>query len=162
MKKILVTIPLLLFLVFFTILPKPLYAGYKEGVAAYIRSDYKTAFRELKASAEKGVAWAQFTLGLMYFNGEGVTRDYKEALKWFRKAAEQGNALAQFALGEMYYSGDGSAKNYVLGYKWLNLAASSGDDSARSMLDELEKKMTPEQIAEAQKLSKEFKAETEK
>jgi len=126
MKKILVSITLLLFLMLFTISPRPLYAGYKEGVAAYERGDYKTAFRELKASAEKGVTEAQHSLGFMYLNGQGVTRDYKEARKWFRKAAEQGDAETQFYLGMMYEFGKGVTQNYKEAFKWYKKAAEQG------------------------------------
>jgi len=71
--------------------------------------------------------------------------------------ALQGDADAQFALGTMYHNGQGVTRDYVLSYKWLNRAASGGDETARKALNELEKVMTPEQIAEAQKLSREFK-----
>jgi TPR repeat protein len=50
---------------------------------------------------------AQFNLGLMYYNGQGVTQDYSQAADWYRKAAAQGNAAAQYNLGLMYYNGQG-------------------------------------------------------
>jgi hypothetical protein len=50
---------------------------------------------ELQAKAEKGDAEAQFYLGVMYENGNGVLKDYTEAVKWYRKAADQGAAAAQ-------------------------------------------------------------------
>jgi uncharacterized protein len=62
--------------------------------------------RRLKSlQAEQGDANAQFKLGLMYYNGEGVPEDDAEAVKWYRKAAEQGLAGAQFNLGVMYAYG---------------------------------------------------------
>jgi TPR repeat protein len=51
---------------------------------------------ELKNQAEQGDAKAQCSLGLIYCNGEGVTKDYIEALKWLRKAADQGDAKAEY------------------------------------------------------------------
>ena len=48
---------------------------------------------------------AQFRLGYMYANGEGVPKGDAEAVKWFRKAAEQGDAWGQLGLGLMYHSG---------------------------------------------------------
>jgi len=47
----------------------PVSAGFKEGVAAYERGDYQTAFREFKPLAQRGDATAQFNLGLMYSKG---------------------------------------------------------------------------------------------
>ena len=51
----------------------------------------KKFFEETKAKAEKGNKIAQFFLGMMYANGEGVAKDFKEAVKWCRKAAEKGD-----------------------------------------------------------------------
>ena len=65
------------------------------------RGDYATALREWKPLAEQGNADAQFNLGLMYRNGEGVQQDHEESAKWFRRAAEQGHAGAQSRLGFM-------------------------------------------------------------
>ena len=47
---------------------------------------------ELHSRAEQGNAAAQYNLGVMYDNGEGVPQDYAEAAKWYRLAAEQGEA----------------------------------------------------------------------
>ena len=60
-----------------------------------------------RKAADQGIAEAQFNLGVMYRDGQGVTQDYAEAVKWFRKAADQGNADAQFNLGVMYRNGEG-------------------------------------------------------
>ena len=81
------------------------WAGFDEGVAAYNRGDYATAFEEMLPIAEQGDANAQFNLGFMYDNGEGVPQDYAEAVRWYRLAAEQGNAFAQVNLGVMYANG---------------------------------------------------------
>jgi len=58
------------------------------------RGDYKTAYRLFKPLAEQGLPLAQYNLGVMYYNGQGVPKDYAEAAKWYRKAAEQGLAEA--------------------------------------------------------------------
>ena len=69
------------------------------GVDAAKRGDYATALKHLRPLAEQGHAEAQYWLGWMYFNGQGVRRDPKEAVRWFRKAAEQGQIRAQRMLG---------------------------------------------------------------
>ena len=43
---------------------------------------------ELRQRAEQGDTEAQYDLGLMYANGEGVARDDEQAVRWFRSAAE--------------------------------------------------------------------------
>jgi len=52
------------------------WAGFDEGVAAYDRGDYATAFEEFRPLAEQGNDDAQFNLGVMYGNGQGVPQDY--------------------------------------------------------------------------------------
>jgi TPR repeat protein len=64
------------------------------GEDAYDRQDYQTALKVWQPLADQGIAGAQNNIGLLYENGEGVTRDYAEAMKWFLKAADQGEAAA--------------------------------------------------------------------
>jgi TPR repeat protein len=109
------------------------------------------SFAETRTKAEQGNAAAQSNLGVMYRQGNGVTRDYGEAVKWYRKAAEQGYATAQFNLGGMYDQGNGVTRDYVESYVWFSLAAAQGDDDAKRALNLTERVMTPDQIAEAQK-----------
>ena len=132
-------------------------SSFQEGVDAYKRGDYDTALKEFLPLAEQGVAVAQFTLGGMYDKGHGVPQDYQEAFRWYRLAAEQGNEAAQGKLGTMYYLGQGLPKDNVLAHMWVNLAAAQGLESASEMRDHFEKGMTPDQIAEAQRLAKAWK-----
>jgi hypothetical protein len=83
--------------------------------------------------------------------------DYVEAAKWYRAAAAQGLEEAQFMLGLMYRDGDGVAQNYVLGHMWMNLAGTRGYQDAQQERDKLARYMTPDQIAEAQRLAREWK-----
>ena len=110
------------------------YADFDKGVVAYENKDYPTAFKEFTESANKGIAEAQFNLGLMYGNGKGVPKNAKEAVKWFQLAADQGFAIAQSSLGSMYYRGDGIPKNAQEAIKWFQLAADQGHASAQFSL----------------------------
>jgi TPR repeat protein len=112
---------------------------------------------------------ASTSLGLMYYKGRGLPQDYAEAIKWYRLAADQGDAAAQGMLGVMYVHGEGVPQDYVQAHMWLNLAASrypaSGKvarDDAVKVRDQIASKMTPEQIAEAQKLAREWKPKPER
>ena len=100
-------------------------AGYEEGMDAFSRGDYATAFEELRPLADRGDPNAQFTLGFMYDYGQGVRRNAIEAIWWYRKAAEQGSAVAQFTLGGIYESGRGAPKDLIAAYRWYSLAAES-------------------------------------
>ena len=69
---------------------------------------------------------AQFNLGLMYHNGQGVPQDYREAVRWYRMAADQGDADAQFNLGVMYDNGRGVPQDYAEAVRWYRKAADQG------------------------------------
>lgn len=88
------------------------WAGFQEGISAAQQGDYITAFHEWKPLAEKGNVSAQYNLGLMYYDGQGVTQDYVRAVEWYRKAAKQGDADAQYNLGKMYSHGQGVIQDY--------------------------------------------------
>jgi uncharacterized protein len=78
-----------------------------DAAEALEREDYETAYKLFLPLAEQGDADAQFNLGVMYDEGEGVPQDDKEAVKWWRLSAEQGDASSQFMLGLMYEEGLG-------------------------------------------------------
>ena len=92
---------------------------------AQIEAENK-AFAETKAKAEAGDAEAQFNLGVMYDEGEGVPKDDKEAVKWWQKAADQGNAKTQVNLGGMYEKGQGVGQDFKEAFKWYQTAADQG------------------------------------
>jgi TPR repeat protein len=133
-----------------------------------------------RRAADEGDVSGLFELGQMYRSGSGVTQDYAEAAKWFREAAERGEVpnwfreaaehhlvqskykdagSAQFMLGTLYEWGDGVPQDIVLAHMWFNLAAAHGVSEAADSRRRLERErdMTPEQIAEAQRLAREWK-----
>ncbi len=83
--------------------------------------------------------------------------DYATALKEFRPLAEQGLAAAQNNLGAMYINGEGVRRNYVRAYMWLSLAAKQGYKRAVSSQGQLEREMTPGELAEAERFAREWK-----
>ncbi len=114
------------------------------------------ALESRRAAAQQGDPDAQNELGELYAGGQGVARDFRQAAKWYRLAAEQGHGPAQLNLGLAYADGLGVPGDHVRAHLWLNLASTSGDDHARDQRDELTGEMTPEQIAEAQQLAREW------
>ena len=112
-------------------LAQPAWGDFWEGFAAYQNGDYATALRELKPLAEQGHGDAQYRLGYMYYEGNGVPQNYKEAAYWWRKAAEQGDPFAQNNLGCMYGRGEGVPQNYKEAAYWYRKAAVQGDDAAQ-------------------------------
>jgi TPR repeat protein len=92
--------------------------------------------------------------------------DYATAQRLWRPLAEQGNPSAQFNLGGMYASSRGVSQgvphDFVQAYKWLSLAASRAQkndlrEKAIKARDLVATHMTPDRIAEAQKLAREWK-----
>jgi hypothetical protein len=118
-----------------------------------VPQDYKHAIHWYKKAAAKGYAKAQNDLGLMYYDGQGVAQDYKQAAYWLTKAAEQGNSSGQYNLGVMYANGLGVTQNYKFAYLWFSLSAAQGDESAIKNRDITAKKLTPQQLSEAQDLA---------
>ena len=92
----------------------------------------------------------------MYIDGRGVPQDHAEAAKWYRLAADQGVAVAQYNLGVRYAVGTGVPQDDVMAYMWWNLAAAQGNAVAKGNKERVEKKMTRQQIAEGQRLSREW------
>ena len=128
-----------------------------------VPQDFVQAVIWYNEGAYQGDPDAQSNLGAMYANGWGVPQDYAQAVVWYRQAGERGNAGAQRNLGLMYEHGQGVPQDYVSAHMWLNLAAASRAtdpavrDQAAKERDMLAAKMTPAQIAEAQRLANEWK-----
>ena len=130
-------------------------ADFQKGLEAYDTGDYDTALGEWSKLAEKGNATAQVIMGVMYYEGKGVSQDYTEAVKWFRKSTEQGNAKAQYNLGVAYAKGQGVIQDKVYSHMWFNISASTGDTNAMKERGIVAKKMTTADISKAQGLARE-------
>jgi clan AA aspartic protease (TIGR02281 family) len=124
----------------------------EEAIVAYNRRDYAAALQLFQQSADKGSATAQFNVGAMYANGQGVPQNYTEAVKWYGLAANQGSADAQLNLALLYANGQGVRQNYVLAYKWFSLSAAQGSTEAAKSLELITARMTPAEVDQAQKL----------
>jgi uncharacterized protein len=122
--------------------------------------------------AKSGFAVAQFSLGVMYYpigdpSFDATKGNLGQALGWYRRAAEQGDIGAQVALGLAYAQGIGVIQDFIEADKWFNIAASRAN-SADELADiatrhnKLAHVMTSSQIAEAQKLAREWRAKRER
>lgn len=118
--------------------------------------DYDEAYRWTLLAAEQGLATAQYNLGNLYVNGQGVSQNYEKAAEWFHRAAKWGDDGALANLSSMYGQGQGVPENLVLAYTFASLAAGFGNENslynryfAASMLSEA-------QIAEGDRLAREW------
>ena len=151
MKKLLIVV-LLMF-------ASTTWAGdFEDGVTAFKNKNYPVALAKFRLAGTKGDAFAQSLVGGMFDEGLGVAQDYVEAVRWYKLAAEQGDAGAQLNLGVMFNRGQGVAQDFTRAHMWYNLAAVSGDKGAVKNRDLIAAEMTPQQIAQAQKLARECTA----
>jgi len=126
--------------------------------------DSVAAFEWYRKAAEQGNVRAQHNLAVLYITGRGVVPDPVAAMKWMRMAADKGDAIAQFNLAGMYAGGKGAPKDLVQAYKWYSLAAARfpENDAERRIRtlqtrDVYAEKMTPAEIAKAEKLARAWK-----
>jgi TPR repeat protein len=123
--------------------------------------DSVEAVKWFRLAAEQDLPDAIYELGRCYFEGTGVPTDVDQAVTWTRKAAWAGFAPAQNRLGECYTKGEGVSTNFVEAYKWLTLSAAQDDshaDEIRVTIAKIAPRLTPEQLAEAQRLARSFKS----
>lgn len=129
----------------------------EDATTANTRGDYATALKTFQSLAAQGNAEAQNNLGELHARGQGVPQNYSQARQWYEKAAAQGHALAQNNLAELYFAGLGVPQDYVRAYLWVSLAAvhMKGDEQkqAEENRNDVTGRMTPDQIAEAKRLT---------
>jgi len=135
--------------------PEP--PSFHDGLLAYHRGEPVTAFEIWKPLADRGHVAAQYSLGMLYQQGEGVLRDLRMAAHWYRKAAERGDPDAQLNLGLLYAQGDGVRQDFIEAYKWFSLAFRAyapGEyrDAAFRNRENAAAAMTDEQIKKAEGL----------
>jgi TPR repeat protein len=94
----------------------------------------------LQAEAEAGDDVAQFNLGVLYHNGQGVAQSTPKAVEWLEKSANQGNADAAFNLYDVYSRGQGVPRDDKVAAKWCRKAAERGNIKAQLVLSSLYKK----------------------
>ena len=127
--------------------------AFDDATAARKVGDYVRAAQLYQVAAAQGDVLAQFNLGLMYDQGEGVIQNHAEAVRWYRKAAEQGDAQAHYNLGAIYAKGEGVQQDLVVAHMRFNLAWSLGSERARTASASVARFMTPLQIAQAQQMA---------
>ena len=136
-------------------------AQFKVGLMYYLGQgvvrDYPEALGWFKQAARQNNPYSQYNVGYMYEKGEGTPQDHGEAAHFYRLAAARGNQLAQYTLGYLYEKGQGVPQDEIQALMWYNLAATQGEAKAKAARDRVTVWMTPEQIAEAQRLAREFK-----
>lgn len=119
-----------------------------------VPKDPKEAVSWFRKAADQGLGAAQARLGEIYFAGNEAVQDFKAARTWLQKAADQRIAPAERRLGQMDEQGLGGPKDVVRAYALYEQAILDGDGYAQRLRDDLLKRLSPEQVTEAQALAK--------
>jgi len=126
----------------------------------YSNTGNKNAKTEvLRKAADQGSAITQYTLGKLYDEGNGVSQDDSQAFLWYSKAADQGVDKAQNNLRVMYANGQGVPKDYIQAIKWFHIAKARGVVVAGRNSQFAEAMVTPAQIAEGERMEREWLSE---
>jgi TPR repeat protein len=116
--------------------------------------EFRQAAAWYRQAAERGHALAQYRLGLMYANGQGVPHDAAEALTWIRRAAEGGAAAAQHNLGgrchraSIHERQEDVIESRIEAFKWLSLASAQSHQGSAAACERVTLSMTGEEVAE--------------
>jgi len=137
--------------------PGLVYASdFQEGLTAIHETNYEKALEILMPLAEHGHPAAQYNIGVMHEWGNGVPKNNFSALKWYKLAAEHSHQDAQNNLGAMYSKGEGTDQDFVEALKWFIISSKNGSEGGQKNIRIVEKRMTYEQISQAQKLANDW------
>ncbi len=133
------------------------WADFNDGVVAYAMGQYEKAMQTMMPlAANADHPYAQYYVGVMYEKGQGVDQSYDEAVKWFGSSAEQGVSQAQMRLSKLYAAGKGVPQDYEYAFAWASVAQHLGNSYAPPQVGKMAAELSPEELAEAQKLSNQF------
>lgn len=132
--------------------------GYMFSKGAGVEKNLLEAKKWWELSAAQNNISSLFNLAMLYVEGEVVTGSYIEAGKYFEKAARLGNVQSQFNFGVLNAQGLGFPQSDENGYAWIKLAADKGHPNAMEFVQDLEGRMSPEQLVAAQTKSDELRA----
>jgi len=134
---------------------------YRDGRGVW--KDDQKAIDLFRKASDLGHFGAQQEMANAYLYGKGVVRDYAEAYKWLLKAAAEDTTATysdvhrvRNALGVLHEFGWGVEKDAVLAYAWYNIAAAGQYEKAKQNLARVEKALKPDELREAQTLSREW------
>lgn len=141
-----------------TVVPNAYAADFFDGLTAMKANKFEEAHEIFLPLAQGGNADAEELIGVMYAMGLGVERDDERAFDWYLRSSLKGHPGAQSGIGWYYEVGRGiPAPDLVRAYTWYVLSAIGGDPDAAISMNEVVKKMTPEEIAKAEILIDDYK-----
>ncbi len=108
----------------------------------------------LKIATIYGHPSAQFALGVMNIQGQGMKKNPQQGLKWLIAAARKRHALSEAYLGDLYWQGDVVRMDRTRALMWYLLARQSAVPSENpeifNRLDEMTASISAEERLEAE------------
>ena len=142
-------------IVLLVVLPQIGFASdYKKGLAEYQAGNFAKAYCIWENLAQNNHVVAQYSIGWMYANGEGLAVDAEEAVKWWEKSAKLGHPDAHFALALAYTTGEGVQQDRTKAIKWHLEASQLGHEDSQSILYDMVVSKFGELEVEEQRLLK--------
>ena len=89
------------------------------------------SLEETYKNALLGDSDAEYNLGMIYLNGEGIAIDFTEAIKWFKLSSAQNNMKADYQLALCLEKGIGISKDKNLAMYYYQKAADAGHRKAK-------------------------------
>jgi len=136
---------------------------YRDG--KQVKQDYALARKWLEVAAtydwkrmkhKRGLADAQYALGMMLRDGVGASPDIKQAAHWLNQAADQGDAQAQLTLAKLHMDGKGIKQDIEQAFVWASIAANWLTEAAKTeaelLRDLAQKQLNAKQLEKAEKL----------
>jgi TPR repeat protein len=113
-----------------------------EGIPnTYVKPDVQRAVDLFRYAASfYGDPNAQYDLGRLYLEGQGLPKDPRQAARWLNLAAEKGHHQAQALLGHLLVTGEGVPRQSARGLMWLTMAREAADPDKDEWIIELHEK----------------------
>ena len=102
----------------------------EEPDSAFNRGDFGLARNGYSELANQGDRIAQFKLGVLYDEGNGVDKNSREAIRWYCVSSAQGFPEAAYNLGRLYQDGRGIPQSFERARQWYLIAAGRGETKA--------------------------------
>lgn len=117
--------------------PRNASVDFDKGYQSLKFGDLEGALRSFRYAARAGDPRAQFALGTLYLDGQGVERDARTGAKWVKRAASGGLLRAQSKIGALYLEGHGVDRSEKQAARWFKKAAECNDAGAQLELGKL-------------------------
>jgi len=147
--------------------------GNRDAMLKFAREtrDPEAAFQYRLRAAQDGSFEGMLEVGRALLLGQGTIQDFSQAKSWLLQATEDpregylrvlsARPEAQLLLGLAAIGSLGASADPVIAHAWMNLANAAGNEKAAKLVGEVAKRLTTDELAEAQTLAREWQPGTD-